>query len=387
MTSAEIKREFVKLYGGTENDVRVFHAPGRVNLIGEHTDYNGGYVFPTALTMGSMVAIRKNNTKTIRIKATDLADMVSAPIANIDNFKDIPWGNYQLGSISELIKRGCDPVGADMLFDDTLPHGGGLSSSAAAEVSTCVAYAAICDFSLSRKEAALCGQAAERNYCGVNCGIMDQFASANGKRDHALLINCKTLEYNAVPVKLDGYKIVISNTNKKHSLAQSAYNERRRECEEGLSLLKKVLPGVSCLGDITAEQFEENKSVIKKDTVLKRVQHVIYEDDRVLKSVEALKNNNILAFGSYMNQSHDSLRDLYEVTGIELDTIVECAREIDGVIGSRMTGAGFGGSSVSIVEEDKVDEFISRVSEKYNSIIGIEPSFYVDQIGDGVREI
>ncbi len=394
MTIAELKQEFIKFYGGTEDDIRIFMSPGRVNLIGEHTDYCGGFVFPAAITMGTYIAARKTNDNKIKLRATDLPDYVVADLDNLDNYKDLKWGNYQIGVAVELKKRGYDITACEMLFYGNLPYGGGLSSSASIEVATAIAFAT---FSNEKKgitepldmiEMALCGQGSECNYCGVNCGIMDQFASAMGQKDHVIFLDCKKLEdYKLVPLKLDGYKIVISNTNKKRSLADSKYNERRAETEEGFNELKAALPNATCLGDISLEEFEANKHLIKRDIVRQRVTHVIAEDDRVLRSIEALQKGDILEFGNLINQSGDSLRDLYEVTGKELDTLVSEARKVDGTIGSRMTGAGFGGCTVSIVREDAVDKFIEEVGKAYKEIIGYPASFYVDDIGDGGHEI
>lgn len=392
MTAQQLIEEFTALYGGDGSDVRVFHAPGRVNLIGEHTDYNGGYVFPASLSMGTTVALRPTGNNYIRLKATDLDDIVQLDFSKLDSYRDLWWGNYQAGVCTELLKEGYTLTGCDMLYDDTLPHGGGLSSSAAIEVATALALATLSNEkngkgAVDMTEMAFIGQHAEHNYCGVNCGIMDQFASAKGERDHAIFLNCRDMSYELVPLKLDGFKLVITNTNKKHSLAQSAYNTRRSECEEALGALKKAMPEKNCLGEISKEEFEKNKHFIQNETVRRRAQHVIFEDDRVLRSVEALKNGDIAQFGSLMNESHDSLRDLYEVTGIELDTLVNEARKLQGVIGTRMTGAGFGGSTVSIVREDAVEDFCSKVKLGYTEKIGYEPSFYVDDIGDGGREI
>ncbi len=393
MTVNEIKKEFIKIYGGNEDDLRVFHSPGRVNLIGEHTDYNGGYIFPAALSMGTTIVLRKTGGNVIRLKATDLPDIIEMDINDLESYKDLWWGNYQAGVLIELIKKGYSVSGCDMLYDDTVPHGGGLSSSAAIEVSTALAFATLSNEekgiseSVDMVEMAFIGQAAEHNFCNVKCGIMDQFTSAMGKKDHAIFLDCKSMNYELVPIVLDGYKIVISNTNKKHSLASSKYNERRSECEKGLEYLKQAMPEKACLGEITVEEFEANKELIKDAIVLNRVKHVIYEDDRVLKSVEALKKGDIKAFGKFMNESHDSLRDLYEVTGIELDTLVDEARKIDGVLGSRMTGAGFGGSTVSIVRNDAVSEFKEKVGKNYTEKIGYAPSFYVDDIGNGGCEL
>lgn len=393
MTVSEMKKMFKEIYGGTEEGMRVFASPGRVNLIGEHTDYNGGFVFPAALKMKTTIVLRPNGENIVRMKATDLPDLVEIDINRIEEYKDLKWGDYQAGIISELLKDGYDIVGCDMLYDDTTPHGGGLSSSAAIEVSTALAFATLHNEKhgitdpVDMIEMAKIGQRAENIYIGVNCGIMDQFASAMGKEDHAIFLKCRTLDYKHVPVKLDGKKIIVSNTKKKHSLGASKYNERRSECEKGLEILQKAMPEKTCLGEISVEEFEENKHLITDDTIMRRVRHVITEDDRVLKSIDALNAGNIVKFGEYMNGSHDSLRDDYEVTGIELDTMVEEARKIKGVLGSRMTGAGFGGCTVSIVEDDAVDTFIEEVGKNYESRTGIKPEFYVTEIGNGGMEI
>ncbi len=393
MNVSEIKKQFLEIYGGSEDDLRVFASPGRVNLIGEHTDYNGGYVFPAALTMRTTIVARKRNDNIVNMAATDLPDRVELKLDDIGAYKDLWWGNYQAGIIAEMQKGGYEIVGCDMLFDDTTPHGGGLSSSAAIEVATALTFATFSneakgiDAPVDMIEMAKISQAAEHNYVGVNCGIMDQFASAMGKKDMLILLNCKDLSYDLIPIKMDGCKIVVSNTNKKRSLADSKYNERRSECEAGLEILKTAMPDKTCLGDISVEEFEKHKMLIENETVRRRCEHVIYEDDRVLKSVEALKNNDIEAFGKYMIGSHNSLRDLYEVTGIELDTLVEEALKIDGVIGSRMTGAGFGGCTVSIIKDDAVDKYIESCGKAYEAKIGYAPSFYISEIGNGGCEL
>ena len=393
MTVNELKQEFIKLYGGDDSDIRVFHSPGRVNLIGEHTDYNGGFVFPASLSLGTTIALRKTGANVIRMKATDLPDMVELDIDNLDNYRSLWWGNYQAGVAVELKKEGYKIIGCDMLYDDTLPHGGGLSSSAAIEVATALALATLSneENNITEKvdmtKMAFIGQAAEHNYCGVNCGIMDQFASAMGKKDHAIFLDCKNMKFELVPLVLDGCKLVITNTNKKHSLASSKYNERRSECDEGFEILKKALPDKTCIGEISVQEFDANKHLIENEVVRRRIEHVVNEENRALESIDALKNGDLKSFGALMNASHDSLRDLYEVTGIELDTLVEEARKVDGVLGSRMTGAGFGGSTVSIVKEEAVDRFREEVGKNYTEKIGYAPSFIVDDIGDGGCEL
>ncbi len=385
-----LKEEFIKLYG-EGGEIRFFSSPGRVNLIGEHTDYNGGYVFPAAISASTTIAVRKRADRTVRLKATDLPDVVTIDIDKIGDYKNLEYGNYQAGIIDEMLKDGYTLTGADMLFEDGVPHGGGLSSSAAIEVATARVFSAFSEEAGGKKasavELALIGQRAENNYVGVNCGIMDQFASANGKANMAIFLQCDTLNYELVPVELGDCKLVLSNTNKKHKLGESKYNERRSQCEAGFEALKKVMPEKNCLGEITPEEFEAHKNAIEDEVVRNRVTHVIYEDARVLESVKALKNGDIKAFGQYMNQSHASLRDLYEVTGIELDTLAETAQGVPGVIGSRMTGGGFGGCTVSIVENGAIDSFIESVGKIYKEKIGYEASFYIFDIGDGAREL
>lgn len=392
MEIKELIKEFENRFG-KGGQIRVFQSPGRVNLIGEHTDYNGGYVFPAALTMRTAIACRKRDDNIIKMMATDLPDVVEADINKLSDYKNLWWGNYQLGIADVMKKKGYEICGMDMLFDDTTPHGGGLSSSAAIEVATALCFATISNEikgitePVDMVEMAKISQQAEHEYIGVMCGIMDQFASAMGRKNHAIMLNCKNLEFELVPVNIEGYKLVIANTNKKRSLADSKYNERRSECEQAVEILKEYLPGITCLADVSTEQFDKYCDKIENAVVRKRAEHVVYEIDRVLKSKEALVNNDIFAFGKLMNESHDSLRDLYEVTGIELDTLVDEARKIDGVLGSRMTGAGFGGCTVSIVKNDAVDEFIKCVGEKYTEKIGYAPSFYITEIGDGGCEI
>ena len=392
----EIKQlisEFISVFGGSEEGIRVFASPGRVNLIGEHTDYNGGCVFPAALTMKTTIVMRKRNDNILRLKATDLDGIVEADITKLDSYKGIPWGDYQIGVAYMLSEAGYDICGADMLYDDTVPHGGGLSSSAAIEVSTALCFATLSNEKngitkpVDMIEMAKIAQRAEHEYAGVNCGIMDQFASAMGKKDHAIFLNCKNLDYKLVPLELGERKIIISNTHKKHALGASKYNERRSECEKGLAILQSAMPQKTCLGDITEAEFEAHAHLIDDEVIARRVRHVITEDARVLRAIDALGAGDIKEFGALMNASHDSLRHDYEVTGFELDTMVNEARKLGGVLGSRMTGAGFGGCTVSIVENAAVDTFIAEVGKNYEAATGIKPSFYVTETGDGGKEI
>lgn len=385
-----LKEEFIKVYGDG-GEIRFFSSPGRVNLIGEHTDYNGGFVFPAAISASTTIAVRKREDNIVRIKATDLPEVVTIELDKTGDYKNLSYGNYQAGVIDEMKKDGYILTGADMLYEDGVPHGGGLSSSAAIEVATACVFSTFSGEAggktADKTEMALIGQRAENNYVGVNCGIMDQFASANGKADMAIFLKCDTLKYELVPIVLGDCKLVLSNTNKKHKLGESKYNERRCQCEEGFAALKKVMPDKNCLGEISPQEFEAHKDVLGDEIIKNRITHVIYEDDRVLKSVEALKKGDIEAFGKYMNQSHASLRDLYEVTGEELDTLAAAAQSLPGVIGSRMTGGGFGGCTVSIVKESEIENFTETVGKIYREKIGYDASFYIFDIGDGAREL
>ncbi|MBQ7036727.1 MAG: galactokinase [Clostridia bacterium] len=385
MDITSLKNTFCSLFG-EGGELFAYASPGRVNLIGEHTDYNGGVVLPAAITLGTTIIARKRSDNKICLRATDLPDYVEADLSCLSAYKNIPWGNYQLGVADILLKDGVPVSGCDLLFHDTTPHGGGLSSSAGIEVAT-----ALCLYHMATgkmpdmREIAKVGQRAEIEYVGVNCGIMDQFASAMGKENHAIFLCCKDLSYEAVPLFLGEYRIVITNTNKKRSLITSKYNERRGECEKALGDLQTAMPSLSCLGDLSPEEFEKNVHLIKDATCARRARHVVEECARVKESVNVLKSGDLASFGKLMNDSHDSLRDLYEVTGEELDTLVNAARMESGCIGSRMTGAGFGGCTVSLVKGDSVDAFTENVSRIYTEKIGYAPSFYITSAGDGGR--
>ncbi|MBW9169628.1 galactokinase [Clostridium estertheticum] len=368
---------------------KVFFAPGRVNLIGEHTDYNGGNVFPCALTFGTYASIKKRNDKIIRFYSENFKEIGIMEI-NIDEMeynKEHDWANYPKGVIwaFETIGMKIDS-GFDILFYGNIPNGAGLSSSASIEVITGVILKDLFKFDISMIDIVKCSQKAENQFVGVNCGIMDQFAIGMGKKDNAILLDTNTLKYQYSSIKLDGASIVISNTNKRRGLADSKYNERRSECETALKDLQSELK-INALCEINEDVFEKNRHLIKNEVCARRAKHAIYENQRTLKAVKALENKDIKLFGELMNKSHISLRDDYEVTGIELDTLVEIAWKMPGVIGSRMTGAGFGGCTVSIVKDEFVDDFIKNVGEEYNKKIGYEAIFYVAQIGDGARKL
>ena len=391
MNKEQLVKEFLGYFGGTAAGIRVFTAPGRVNLIGEHTDYNGGFVFPAALTLATTVLARPRPDRKIRMVATDLKTVVEADLDNLQAGRDLKWGNYQLGVADELQKAGFPLVGCDLLYEDKVPLGSGLSSSAAIEVGTAFALVSLGagtkPVAIDPVQMAKISQTAEHNYVGVMCGIMDQFASAMGKKDHAIFLDCLTLEYEWVPLVMGGLSIVIANTNHKRSLGEGKYNERRAECETGLEILKTALPDITCLRDVSAADFEKHQALITDPIVRNRVAHVVYEDDRVLRSVTALKQGDLTLFGQLMDQSHDSLRDLYEVTGFKLDALVDAFRSCEGVIGSRMTGAGFGGCAVALVKTDAVDAVKAKVGPAYLAAVGHDATFYLSDVGDGAREV
>jgi len=387
MIKDELSRIMNEVYGQSENPIRFFQAPGRVNLIGEHIDYNGGYVFPAAIDKVSTVAIRKRDDDLIKLYATDLRYVVEANINELEKYKNLKWGNYQLGVIEQLMKKGISVGGAEFIFNDLVPLGSGLSSSAAIEVVTAYAMTELYGHNIDKIEIALICQKAEHEYVGVKCGIMDQFASAMGKKGNAILLDTDTLEYEYIPVKLDKYSIVISNTNKKRSLDESKYNERRSECEKALADMQNKFPEKKNLCDFSYKEFLLCKDEIKDEKCKKRAEHAVCENLRVLDSVKSLRKNDILSFCKYLNLSHISLRDLYEVSCKELDILVESAWMQKDVLGSRMTGAGFGGCTVSIVKTESVEEFINDISKVYYEIIGYDASFYVCNISDGVKEI
>ena len=380
----KIRTKFEELFGN-EGDIKEYFAPGRVNLIGEHTDYNGGHVFPCALTMGTYAVARKRNDNKIRLYSMNFENLgiLESTIDDLKYNKNEDWINYPKSMVWALKEDGFNiDKGFDIVYLGTIPNGAGLSSSASIEVLTGFVLKDLFDLDVDMTKIALLGQKAENKYIGVNCGIMDQFIIANGKKDCAVFLDTANLEYEYAPVKLENAKIVIMNTNKKRGLGDSKYNERRAECEEALRELQQKL-NIKSLGELTEEEFEENKDLIKSQTRQKRAKHAVYENQRTIKAVKALKENKIDLFGELMIASHNSLRDDYEVTGKELDTLVEESLKQDGVIGARMTGAGFGGCAVSIVKSDKVDDFIKNVGKEYKEKIGYEANFYAVEIGNG----
>lgn len=386
----QLIKQFIDIYGGDERDVRLFSAAGRVNLIGEHIDYCGGLVMPAALSLSTVVVARKNGTDTIRLAATTLPDRVTLQIARLNDYRDIPWGDYQAGVAYTLQDDGYTIVGCDLLYDTNVPFGSGLSSSASIEVATALTLSTFSKEAGGKSgtlvELSLLSQKSENTYNGVNCGIMDQFASAMGLENKAILLNCKTLDYDYIPLELKGYALVISNCNKKRSLQDSKYNERRGECETALETLKTALPDITCLADVSEDDFDKHGALLS-EPVYRRARHVVTECARVIKSAAYLREGNIEGFGQLLNASHASLRDDYEVTGKELDTLAALSQNFDGCIGARMTGAGFGGCTVALVQKEKVAAFIDSVTKNYEKAIGYPPSFYETTVERGAHEL
>lgn len=383
-----LKQEFEKIFH-EEGELRYFFAPGRVNLIGEHIDYNGGYVFPTALDVGTYIAVRKRSDRKLRFYSENFPQMgiVEGDLDHLAYSASDDWVSYAKGVLSMFEEEGMTgEAGFDVYVFGNIPNGAGLSSSASIELAFAVMWDALNGFSMDRVTMVKLCQRAENEYIGVNCGIMDQFAIGFGKKEHAVLLDCDTLDYEYARLKLDGCKILIANTNKRRGLADSKYNERREECETALSELQGEHP-VSHLCELDEAAFHKASHLINDTDRLKRARHAVTENERTKQAFRALEEGDLSAFGQLMNASHVSLRDDYEVTGKELDAMVEAAWQEDAVIGARMTGAGFGGCTVNIVKEDGLDETIKRISQRYTDRTGIEPKFYVVTTGDGAKEL
>lgn len=380
---------FAELFGDSEG-ARFYFSPGRVNLIGEHTDYNGGHVFPCALTLGTYGAARKREDNKIHFYSMNLDsfDVVEASLDDLTNKKEYNWANYPLGVVWAFKEKGHTITsGFDMVIWGNIPNGSGLSSSASLEVLTGVILTDLFEIKdLSMTDLALIGQYSENNFNGCNCGIMDQFAVAMGKKDHAIFLDTSDLSYEYAPCVLDGAKIVITNSKVKHSLVDSAYNNRRNECAAALKALQSELD-IQALGDLTPEEFEAHKSLIKDEIQLQRAKHAVYENQRTIDAVTALKAGDIESFGKLMNQSHISLRDDYDVSCEEIDILVDLAWKIPGVLGSRITGGGFGGCTVSIVKDESIDTFIDTIGKTYLEKVGHEAEFYTVDIGDGASRL
>lgn len=380
----KLLKKFGEVFGSTEG-AAVYFAPGRVNLIGEHTDYNGGHVFPCALTIGTYAVARLRADDKLCLYSMNFEDsgVGESTLGAIEEKTAGDWRNYPKGIVWAFGKKGyVVDKGLDILFYGNIPNGSGLSSSASIEVLTGFILKELFGFDVTNQDLALIGQFSENQYNGVNCGIMDQFAIAMGKKDSAIFLDTADLSYEYAPIVLDGAKIVILNTNKKRGLGDSKYNERRSECEAALAALQAKL-NIRSLGELTEEEFEANKALIGDEVKIRRAKHAVYENQRTIKAVKALQEKDLALFGRLMIASHDSLRDDYEVTGVELDTLVAEALKQEGTIGARMTGAGFGGCAVSIVKADCVDAFIENVGKAYEEKIGYKADFYVVEIGDG----
>lgn len=370
---------------GTEGEAKIYFAPGRVNLIGEHTDYNGGHVFPCALTLGTYGVARKRTDRTLRLYSANFPQVgiVETSLDDLIPYKEAGWTNYPKGVMWAFDGRGYKmDCGLDLLIYGNIPNGSGLSSSASLEVLTGVMLKDLYGFDVSMADIALIGQYSENHFNGCNCGIMDQFASAMGKKDHAIFLDTNTLQYEYAPVVLPDEKIVIVNSKVKHSLVDSAYNDRRNECETALKELQKVVD-IKALGELTEEQFEAHKNAITTEVCRRRAKHAVYENQRTIRAVKALKENDIEVFGKLLNASHVSLRDDYEVSCEEVDLLVELAWKQPGVLGARITGGGFGGCTVNIVRNDAVDAFKTVLTKEYKKAYGLDAEIYVVDVGSG----
>ena len=382
-TDAMIK-EFSSQFGKTPD--HIFFCPGRVNLIGEHIDYNGGKVMPCAISLGTWLLVSKNNNKLLRFSSLNFPEKADFHLQDSYSKTGKEWFNYPLGVINEIVQEGDHISGLDLLFYGNLPIGAGLSSSASIEVLTGFALSKLFGLHISEKELALIGKKAENEFIGVNSGIMDQFAVVMGKKNKAILLDCDTLDYEYLPFETGGHILTIINSNKQRKLADSKYNERFAECGKALKALKKEL-NVTHLCDIDLKTFEDHRHLINDPVLDKRALHVISENFRVGEAKDALKANDLATFGKLMYASHQSLKDWYEVSGKELDTIVEFCKTYDDCIGARMTGAGFGGCAIALVIKDKFEDFSSKLSEYYNKMIGYKPDVFASDIGDGVGEL
>lgn len=383
-----VLKKFEEVFGDSAN-AKVYFAPGRVNLIGEHTDYNGGHVFPCALTIGTYGVARKRTDNRLLFYSMNFEQLgvIESSLDDLVPSKEADWTNYPKGVMWAFGEKGMKvPCGMELLLNGNIPNGSGLSSSASVEVLTGFILKDLFGFHVTNQDLALIGQFSENQFNKVNCGIMDQFAIAMGKKDHAIFLDTADLSYEYAPIALKGAKIIIACSNKKRGLGDSKYNERREECETALAELQRKVD-IKTLGDLDEAGFEKAASAIQSEVRRKRAKHAVYENRRTIRAVEALKANDIAQFGQLMNASHVSLRDDYEVTGIELDTLVEEAWKVEGVIGSRMTGAGFGGCTVSIVKDEAIDTFIEKVGAAYEKKIGYAADFYVVEIGDGPKEL
>jgi len=378
--------KFFEKYGNRNNRPVLFFSPGRVNLIGEHTDYNGGFVFPCALNYGTYLLVRHISEKLLKFSTMNFTDDAETELNGLFVKKEERWINYPLGVINEFLRKGIEIGGLEFLYYGDVPNGAGLSSSASIEMVTAVAMNNLYNAGIDTLDLVKMSQKAENEFVGMNCGIMDQFAVGFGKKDHAIFLNCNTLSYENVPLILNDHSLIITNTNKRRGLTDSKYNERRGECDKAVELLQAFKP-VGNLSELDSNDIPQLEKYIKDTVVRRRAKHVISENGRVVEAVKVLKNNDIIRFGELMNQSHDSLKEDYDVTGNELDTLVYEGRKLPGVIGTRMTGAGFGGCTVSIVKKAYSTMFMKELASVYENKTGLKPDFYLPEIGDGAKKI
>ncbi|ADU29316.1 galactokinase [Evansella cellulosilytica] len=389
MEKVYLRNLFFNVFKENEG-LRFFFAPGRVNLIGEHTDYNGGLVFPCALSVGTYAVVKERDDDLVRLYSENFPEVgvVTFKLSQLEKNKEHEWANYCKGVLATMEKHGYKGSnGFDAVVYGNIPNGAGLSSSASIELVTAVLWDALQQFNVDRVKLVQYAQEAENDYIGVNCGIMDQFAISMGKEEHAILLDCNTLDYEYAPAKLNGVKLVIANTMKQRGLADSKYNERRAQCERAVAELNQSEEvSIDHLCSLTPAQFEAVQHHIADPVVLKRARHAVYENARTKLAVEKLNEGNVSGFGQLMNESHVSLRDDYEVTGKHLDALVEAAWEEDGVLGSRMTGAGFGGCTVSLIKEENLEEIVKRIEERYKQKTNVTPEFYIVNIGSGAAE-
>lgn len=386
MNTRDFAEKFYEKYGNRNEKPVLFFSPGRVNLIGEHTDYNGGFVFPCALNYGTYLLIRKTEGNKLKFSTLNFNDDIVTELKGLFVNKNKKWINYPLGVINEFINKGVEISGLELLYFGDVPNGAGLSSSASIEMVTAVALNEFFKGGFKTLDLVKMSQKAENEFVGMNCGIMDQFAVGFGKKDHAIFLNCDTLSYENVPLILAGYSLVITNTNKRRGLTDSKYNERRGECDKAVELLQAYKP-IKNLSELKVSEIDSLEKYIKDPVVRKRAKHVISENGRVSEAVKVLKENNIVRFGELMNLSHDSLKDDYEVTGTELDALVYEGRKLKGVVGTRMTGAGFGGCTVSIVKKEDTSNFMTDLADAYQKKTGLVPDFYLPEVGPGACKI
>ena len=379
-------QEFSRIFGNSNTETKIFHAPGRVNIIGEHIDYNGGYVLPCAIDRGTYALIRKRGDRTIRFASTNFDTMAKISLNNVVYDGSHDWANYPKGIVHYIQQDGHNISGFDMLFSGNIPNGAGLSSSASIELVTATAINSVFSLGYEMIDLVKMAQKSENEFCGVNCGIMDQFAVGMGKKDYAIYLHCDTLEYKYVPLVLGDYQIIIMDTNKPRQLNESKYNERRTECEQALAILSKAR-NIGQLTDLEPGTYKILEYLIHDDIIRKRARHVVHENYRVRQAVLALESGDIVTLGKLLQKSHTSLRDDYEVSCLELDTIVEEALKHPACLGARMTGAGFGGCAIAIVKKNDITQFVGSISGSYEKIVGYAPAMHVCESGDGAREI